>query len=55
MDSFSGDYYGQRCHIFNDYIDMLDGILGYDDSEIKWQLNNDATAEEFELWERHML
>jgi hypothetical protein len=41
--------------IFNDYIDMLDGILAYDESEINWQLTNDATAEEFESWECHML
>jgi hypothetical protein len=40
---------------FNDYIDLLDGVLPYDDSEINWQLNNDATAEEFESWEHHML
>jgi hypothetical protein len=62
IDSFTGDYYGQRCHsgkkssdIFNDYIDLLDNVLPYDDSEINWQLNNDATAEEFESWEHHML
>jgi hypothetical protein len=62
MDSFMGDYYGQRCRsgtkssdIFNDYIDLLDDVLPYDDSEINWQLNNDATTEEFESWERHML
>jgi hypothetical protein len=62
MDSFTGDYYGQRYRsgkkssdIFNDYIDLLDDVLPYDDSEINWQLNNDATAEEFESWECHML
>jgi hypothetical protein len=62
MDSFLGDYYGYGCHsgkkssdIFNDYLDLLDGVLAYDESEINWQLNNDATAEEFESWERHML
>jgi hypothetical protein len=33
----------------------LDGILAYDESEINWQLTNDATAEEFESWECHML
>jgi hypothetical protein len=41
--------------IFNDYLDLLDGVLAYDESEINWQLNNDATAEEFESWECHML
>jgi hypothetical protein len=62
MDSFLSDYYGQRYRsgkktsdIFNDYIDLLDGVLAYDDSEVNWQLNNDATAEEFESWECHML
>jgi hypothetical protein len=62
MDSFPGDYYGYRCHkgkkssnIFNDYIDLLDGVLAYDEYGINWQLNNDATAEEFESWEHHML
>jgi hypothetical protein len=62
MDSFPGDYYGYRCHsgkkssdIFNDYLDLLDGVLAYDEYEINWQLTNDATAEEFESWERHML
>jgi hypothetical protein len=30
-------------------------ILAYDESEINWQLNNDATAKKFESWERHML
>jgi hypothetical protein len=41
MDSFPGDYYGYRCHsgkessdIFNDYLDLLDGVLAYDESEI---------------------
>jgi hypothetical protein len=54
MDSFLGYYYGQRCHsgkkssdIFNDYIDLLDDVLAYDDSEINWQLKNNTTAEEF--------
>jgi hypothetical protein len=62
MDSFPGDYYGQICHsgkkssdIFNDYLDLLDGVLAYDESEINWQLSNDATTEEFESWECHML
>jgi hypothetical protein len=62
MDSFPDDCYGQRCRggkksndIFNDYLDLLDGVLAYDDSEINWQLNNDAIAKEFESWERHML
>jgi hypothetical protein len=62
MDSFLGDYYGQRCRsgkksgdIFNDYIYLLDGVLAYDESEINWQLTNDATTEEFESWEHHML
>jgi hypothetical protein len=62
MDSIPGDYYGQWCRsgkksgdIFNDYIDLLHGVLAYDDSEINWQLNNDATAKEFQSWERHML
>jgi hypothetical protein len=62
MDSFPGDYYGYRCHsgkkssdIFNDYLNLLDGVLAYDESKINWQLINDATAEEFESWERHML
>jgi hypothetical protein len=50
MDSFPGDHYGQRCrsgkkysNIFNDYLDLLDGVLAYDESEINWQLTNDAT------------
>jgi hypothetical protein len=62
MDSFPGDYYGYRCHkgkkssnIFNDYLDLLDGVLAYDEYGINWQLTNDATAEEFESWEHHML
>jgi hypothetical protein len=62
MDSFPGDYYGYKCHIgkkssdiFNDYLDLLDGVLAYDEYKINWQLTNDATAEEFESWERHML
>jgi hypothetical protein len=62
MDSFPGDYYGYRCHkgkkssdIFNDYLDQLDGVLEYDEYGINWQLNNDATTEEFESWEHHML
>jgi hypothetical protein len=62
MDSFPGDYYGQRCRsgkkssdIFNDYLNLLDGVLAHDESEINWQLTNNATAEEFESWERHML
>jgi hypothetical protein len=33
----------------------LDGVLAYDEYEINWQLTNDATAEEFESWEHHML
>jgi hypothetical protein len=62
MDSFSGDYYGYKYRIgkkssdiFNDYLDLLDGVLAYDEYEINWQLTNDATAEEFESWEHHML
>jgi hypothetical protein len=62
MDSFPGDYYSYKCHsgkkssdIFNDYLDLLDGVLAYDEYEINWQLTNNATAEEFESWERHML
>jgi hypothetical protein len=62
MDSFPSDYYGYRCHsckksgdIFNDYLDLLDGVLTYDEYEINWQLTYDATAEEFESWECHML
>jgi hypothetical protein len=62
MDSFPGDYYGYKCrsgkkssNIFNDYLDLLDGVLAYDEYEINWQLTNDATAKEFESWERHML
>jgi hypothetical protein len=62
MDSFSGDYYGYKCRsgkkssdIFNDYLDLLDGVLAYDEYEINWQLTNDATTEEFKSWERHML
>jgi hypothetical protein len=41
MDSFPGDYYGYKCHsgkkssdIFNDYLDLLDGVLAYDEYEI---------------------
>jgi hypothetical protein len=62
MDSFLGEYYGYKCRsgkkssdIFNDYLDLLDGVLAYDEYEINWQLTNDATAEEFESWEHHML
>jgi hypothetical protein len=62
MDSFPDDCYGQRCRggkksndIFNDYLDLLDSVLAYDESKINWHLNNDATAEEFESWEHHML
>jgi hypothetical protein len=62
MTSFPGDYYGYKCrcgqkssNIFNDYLDMLDGVLAYDEYEINWHLTNDATAEEFETWECHML
>jgi hypothetical protein len=62
MDSFPGDYYGHRCRsgkkysdISNDYLDLLDGVLAYHESEINWQLTNDATAKEFESWECHML
>jgi hypothetical protein len=58
MDSFPG----YRCHsgkklgdIFNDYLDLLDGVLTYDEYEINWQLTYDVTAEEFESWECHML
>jgi hypothetical protein len=61
MDYFSGDYYGRRCrsdkkssNIFNDYLDLLDGVACAED-ELNWQLNNCAIAEEFESWERHML
>jgi hypothetical protein len=43
MYSFPGDYYGYRCHkgkkssdIFNDYLDLLDGVLAYDEYEINW-------------------
>jgi hypothetical protein len=57
MDSFPGDYYGYKCHsgkkssdIFNDYLDLLDGVLAYDEYEINWQLTNDATTKEFESW-----
>jgi hypothetical protein len=39
--AFTGDYYVQRCRsgkksgdIFNDYLDLLDGVLAYDESEI---------------------
>jgi hypothetical protein len=59
MDSFLGDYYGQRCRggwksgdVFNDYLDLLDGVA-CDESKLNWQLNNDATTKEFESWERH--
>jgi hypothetical protein len=62
MDSFRGDYYGYKCRIgkkssdiFNDYLDLLDGVLAYDVYKINWKLTNDATSEEFEAWERHML
>jgi hypothetical protein len=62
MDTFPGDYYGYKCRsgkkssdIFNDYLDLMDGVLAYDEYEINSQLTNDATAEEFESWERHML
>jgi hypothetical protein len=41
MDSFLGDYYGYKCRsgkkssdIFNDYLDLLDGVLTYDEYEI---------------------
>jgi hypothetical protein len=61
MDSFLGDYHGRRYRsdkkssdIFNDYLDLLDGIACAKD-ELNWRLNHDATAAEFESWERHML
>jgi hypothetical protein len=41
MDSFPDDCYGQRCRggkksndIFNDYLDLLDSVLAYDESKI---------------------
>jgi hypothetical protein len=61
MDSFQGDYYGERCHsgkkssdIFNDYFDLLNGVACAEE-KLYWQLNNYATAKEFESWERHTL
>jgi hypothetical protein len=61
MDVFPGFYYGQRCHsgkkfsdIFNDYLDLLDGVACAED-ELYWRLNNHAIAEEFESSESHML
>jgi hypothetical protein len=61
MASFSGDYYGQKCHsdkkssdIFSDYLNLLDSVACAED-ELNWQLNNSATAAEFESWEHHML
>jgi hypothetical protein len=56
MNSFLGDYYGQRCHsdkkssdIFNDYLDLLDDIACVED-ELNWQLNHNAIDAEFESW-----
>jgi hypothetical protein len=50
MDSFQGDYYGERCHsgkkssdIFNDYFDLLNGVACAEE-KLYWQLNNYATA-----------
>jgi hypothetical protein len=61
MASFLGDYYSQKCHsdkkssdIFSDYLNLLDDIACAED-ELNWQLNHNATAAEFESWERHML
>jgi hypothetical protein len=61
MESFPGDYYGERCRsgkksgdIFNDYLDLLDGVACTED-DLNWQLHHNATAAEFESWERHML
>jgi hypothetical protein len=61
MEFFPGDYYGERCRsgkksgdIFNDYLDLLDGVACAED-DLNWQLNHNATAAEFESWERHML
>jgi hypothetical protein len=61
MDSFPGDYYDERCRsgrksgdIFNDYLDLLDGVACAED-DLNWQLNHNAAAAEFESWERHML
>jgi hypothetical protein len=41
MDSFPGDSYGYKCHsgkksgnIFNDFLDLLDGVLTYDEYKI---------------------
>ena len=60
MTSFSGDYYGKRCQsgkksgdVFNDYLDILNGVA-CDDSSIKWRLDNLATYAEYELWKHHM-
>jgi hypothetical protein len=62
MDSFPGDSYGYKCRsgkkssdIFNDFLDLLDGVLTYDEYKINWHLTYDATAEEFESWEHQML
>jgi hypothetical protein len=48
--SSSGKKYS---NIFNDYLDLLDGVARAED-ELNWQLNNYATAKEFESWKRHM-
>jgi hypothetical protein len=50
MDSFPRDYYDKRCRsgkksgdIFNDYLDLLDGVACAED-DLNWQLNHNATA-----------
>ena len=47
------DYYGKRCvsgersgDVFNDYLDILNGVT-FADSSIKWRLNNLATFVEY--------
>jgi hypothetical protein len=61
IDSFPNDYYDQRCRsgkkssdIFNDYLDLLDGVACAED-ELSWQLNHNATAKAFLSCEHHML
>jgi hypothetical protein len=59
MACFLGDYYGQRCHsgrkssdIFNDYLDLLNGIACVE-SVLNWQLKADDSTR-LALAVRHM-
>ena len=61
FETFPGDFHGRRCSsgkksgdVFNDYLDVLDGVA-CDDSKLHWRLNYLSTYAEYESWEFHML